>query len=102
VNSCSNSATSNIVVDPCTGIQQPTINSQQVDIYPNPTNSIITLSGGEKGSIVTIYNVLGEVILSQEISNDKTEIDVSSETNGIYFLRITSEYGSITKRIVKQ
>ena len=67
-----------------------------VIIYPNPcSGKFIVDAQGE----LTIYNTLGEKILSQNIL-DKTEIDLSNQPKGIYLVQINSEKASVTKKIV--
>jgi hypothetical protein len=73
---------------------------QQISIFPNPASTIIHISfnnysnlptgqAGEK-TILTIRNILGEELLSKQIQNDITVIDVSGLQKGLYFAEIKS------------
>ncbi len=73
-----------------------------IGLYPNPTNSIVTLSGIEKESTIEIFNVLGEKIISIQCQNTSVDLNLSELANGIYFVKVGSEKGTLTKRIVKQ
>lgn len=97
-----NSAISSIVVDPCTGLLSVALAQEDISIYPNPTNNFVTLSGVEGSATIELYNVLGKIVLSQKITKDKTEIDLSKETNGVYFIKIITENNSVTKKIIKE
>lgn len=71
-------------------------------IYPNPANDFITIeSNTVQISSVNVYDVLGKNVLSQnELANNR--LDVSNFDSGIYFVKISSEDASITKKIIIQ
>ena len=76
-------------------------NESEIIIEPNPVSdklSIITHQLSGKGAI-EIYDMLGEKILEQNISSPKTEIDLSSVPDGIYFVRFRSNEQIITRKI---
>jgi hypothetical protein len=56
-------------------------------IYPNPANDMLNINGIGEGNY-SILNVLGEVIYSQVISQDKITIDISSLQSGKYFVQV--------------
>ena len=68
------------------GIEE-TIND--ILIYPNPANDLININGINEGEI-SIYNILGEVIYTNEINQVKSKVDVSSLTSGKYFIQVES------------
>ena len=74
----------------------------ELTVYPNPTNSIVTLSRIEKESVIEVINVLGEKIISVQSNNISIDLDLSELENGIYFVKVSSEKGMVTKRVVKQ
>lgn len=71
-------------------------------LYPNPANTIVNLKlpNVSEGSI-EIYNVLGENILSKNVSSITTQIDVSELKSGIYLARIQTENQTTIKKLVK-
>jgi len=73
------------------------VQSNLFRVYPNPASSIvhIQLSGT---AVVTITNSAGQVILVKTINNS-SDIDVSSFTNGIYYIQNGSN-GQIQKFVV--
>ncbi|MFA5971702.1 MAG: T9SS type A sorting domain-containing protein [Lentimicrobiaceae bacterium] len=90
-------------VDPFTGIDANNIDNRNqfdVKVYPNPTKGIFTVATKEKDCELTIINALGEQIISQKFKNEKTEIDLSKQPNGIYLLHFYSKSGSTTKKII--
>tara|TARA_R110000787_G_scaffold136193_6_gene248690 strand:- start:1945 stop:4428 length:2484 start_codon:yes stop_codon:yes gene_type:complete len=76
-----------------------------VQLYPNPANDKITLNFN-KGTEAdfSIFDLLGKLVIYQpnvSISQSHT-IDISKLNNGVYFVRINSDAGTITKKLVKK
>lgn len=71
-------------------------------IYPNPASDFITIeSNNLKVSAIAIYDILGKQVLSQKELTDN-QLDVSNLKNGIYFLNISANGNSITKKVIIQ
>ncbi len=71
-------------------------------IYPNPATEKITIElPFETSSKVQIINVVGEVILEEEITSSKT-ISVENIAAGIYFARIINDtnFSSVRKFVI--
>ncbi|NHN25670.1 T9SS type A sorting domain-containing protein [Flavobacterium jejuense] len=76
-----------------------------VFVYPNPSNGLFTVSTKNRQvTSIEVYDVSGKNILNRtdiESSNEIT-LDLTHASIGIYFMKINSEIGSITKRIIKK
>ncbi len=77
-----------------------------IDIYPNPTVSDIILSTteisfSEKDKIL-LYNVLGELLHTSNITNQQTILSLSFYPSGIYLLRTNINGVYKTFKIIKQ
>jgi SdrD B-like domain/Secretion system C-terminal sorting domain len=76
----------------------------KIEIYPNPTTSILNIDLSEnivnKSIVITMYSTTGQLVLSTKVANaNSTEIlDVSKLTAGIYQLRITTNNEVVTDR----
>ena len=67
-------------------------------IYPNPAKDFISIEYLENYDY-QLVNSLGQVILLGK--NEKSNIDITSISTGIYFLKITNENGnSGVKRVI--
>lgn len=86
---------------------QRTTNSDAITLFPNPATGNITYqidSPTEKEMIVTIYNTLGEIVLTSTNSINKglskTTIDISSLSFGNYYMQLLSGDSSVYKPFV--
>ena len=82
-------------------------NSDFVQIYPNPTNSKITINLSNStysiGGKIIIINSLGQQIFSSKINQQIEEIPVSSIfSSGLYFVKLIDIHGNefSTKKII--
>ena len=91
----------NIVNPNATGVSSIDITSS-VQVYPNPTNGKLQVTSYKlQISGLEVYNVMGEIVYrSPGITRQSSVIDLSSQHNGIYFLKIKSDEGTVTKKIV--
>jgi len=79
-----------------------TIEATTVNIYPNPTTGKFKIENGELSiEKVVIYDISGKI---QKIENWKTEngIDISQLPAGVYFVKIFTELGEVTKKVLKE
>ena len=76
----------------------------QVSIYPNPaTDKIaIEISGNPKQSSLSIVNIEGQQLLTRQITEPQTQIDISNLPSGVYFVRVISERTVEVGKIIKE
>jgi large repetitive protein len=71
-------------------------NAFEFNVYPNPTNGIITVSleGNQDACMLLLTNVLGKTIGTYSIRNKLTiDMNASQLSEGVYFITITGENG---------
>ena len=68
-------------------------------LYPNPTNGIVNIKV-ENLQNISIYNLLGEKVFETPASGDSFEYDFSRFGNGVYLVKIETEKGVLTKRVM--
>jgi hypothetical protein len=54
------------------------------EIYPNPATNYITINTDKKVGNISIYNQLGQMVLTKTIIDDK--LNITRLKNGIYFV----------------
>ncbi len=83
-----------------TGITENNKSAIGFNIFPNPSKGTFTIAAKENNYTLSITNILGESIYKSEIKNQKTEVDLSLQPNGIYFINIQTEKESNTQKII--
>jgi hypothetical protein len=68
---------------------------ENIVVYPNPVNEIININ---KNVDITIYNILGDVVIHKTNTN---ALDVSRLNSGVYNLQIMCNNKLVNKTIVK-
>ena len=71
-------------------------------VFPNPVNNKLNFSLEKEITTVSVYNLLGQEILSKSLSNNETSIDVSNLSAGTYLVRVTSDNEIKTLKIIKE
>jgi len=78
--------------------------SEDIVLYPNPTTGELRVMSEElRIERVEIFDVYGRKLSSNHliISSSHQKIDISHLTSGIYFIKIETDNGSVTKKIIK-
>ena len=70
-------------------------------VYPNPAKDNLTIKA-EGMKRITITNTLGQVVYDNETDTDNEVINMSQYDAGIYMVRITTESGSVVRKVSKQ
>jgi hypothetical protein len=78
-----------------------TSDESSVQVFPNPGSTVLHVNGNSDliGQIV-ISDISGQIFLEQLfIPSKETVIDVSGLVSGVYFIRITTDNGSVHKQV---
>ena len=72
-----------------------TNNAPVISIYPNPADGIITLRHNfGTSALLSITNLIGQCVITEQLTNNEQTIDISKLQNGIYFATITNKQGN--------
>lgn len=76
--------------------------TDQLLIFPNPTNNLITIQGGLQGKkVIEINSMNGQLIYREDMEGKSCKIDLSSFCKGVYFITIRSKEFVTTRKIIK-
>ena len=84
---------------PCTVGVEDEVEKESIKIYPNPVTDILTIETTETldNQTITILDMLGKTILSQQLSFGKNNINMGDIPSGTYILKV----GNTTWKVVK-
>lgn len=75
------------------------LNKNNISIYPNPTQSKITIEcvGSEQ---IQIVDITGKIVKQFSSEKDQLTIDISNQAKGIYLVKVFTEKGIRSQKIV--
>ena len=90
------------VMDATAGIEDQILQNQ-VRIFPNPATSEITIALSKKThGEIRIFDVSGKLLYykTNSLIDQKQSLDVSSLSSGVYFVRLNTPEGMVSKKLV--
>ncbi len=82
------------------GIEETSLN-RGITIFPNPSNSIISIGNIIEPTAYKIFNPDGRIVLSG-IAAESSEINISELPHGLYFIELETNYLRTTMKIIKK
>lgn len=78
------------------------LESLQIEIAPNPSSGMVYISSNkEKLTSIVVYNTQGKIVKEFTPSNfKKNELDLSTQSKGLYLIHIKSEKGISVQKII--
>ncbi len=76
--------------------------AQNFIVFPNPATDVINVSAKSNAAVsgIEMTDLNGRVV--KQANGSVSQINISELTSGVYFLKVSSELGSGTTKIVKQ
>jgi uncharacterized repeat protein (TIGR01451 family) len=77
--------------------------SENVSIYPNPTNNIINIQAKSTLESIVLFDMQGKNLMTIEnIQNMASQMSLDQISAGVYFLQIKTAEGESTHKIIKK
>ena len=94
--------TENIMVSELPTSSTENIDNQLVmNIFPNPTGGKVSISGENlTNAKITVFDFTGRILKMEKLT-DSNDIFLSELATGVYFLKVETEEGTATKRVIK-
>jgi hypothetical protein len=84
-------------------IQQQSRILTGVKIYPNPAQDKVTIEGlNNDFTEISIFNIIGDKILTLKTLGSNSEIDFSDFQQGVYVLHIQNSSGQLRYKLAKE
>ncbi|MEH6763490.1 MAG: T9SS type A sorting domain-containing protein, partial [Aequorivita antarctica] len=70
--------------------------------YPNPTNGILNLKSVDNIEHVSMYNLLGQLVIDNRVEATTSQVDISGLSTGTYLMKVTVNGETGTYKVLKQ
>ncbi|WP_203293831.1 S8 family serine peptidase [Luteirhabdus pelagi] len=79
------------------------LSAENAIMVPNPSSKYVSIMVPQSTiEEVTIYDVMGRVVLKEKTSGSQHQMDISNLQAATYFVRINTAMGSVTKQLLKK
>jgi len=75
---------------------------KKISAYPNPATDFISLKSGELMTSLKVINYTGKIVMKKTVNSVSFNLNISDLKQGIYFLIIETENGTVSKQIIKK
>ena len=71
-------------------------------IFPNPTAGVfvVTTTDDQKLSTMDILNAAGDVVFTTTLKENQTNVNLTTQPAGMYFIQISSSSGTTTQKVM--
>jgi hypothetical protein len=71
----------------------------KISVFPNPTDGNFTVKAGV-GYLIEVSDITGKIILKDELTSIQTEINLSEQDAGLYFIRLTNNESTFYLKVI--
>jgi len=79
-----------------------TFDSASFKAYPNPVKDVLKLSYSQDMTSVSVFNLLGQQVISKSLNASDAQVDMSSLAAGTYLVKVAVDNQVKTIKVVKQ
>lgn len=74
---------------------------EKINIYPNPAQNYlyIDVTDGSNGLSYTVINMLGQIVIRDNINDSNKRVNVSTINSGVYFISIYNDQKGVLKTV---
>jgi hypothetical protein len=85
------------------GIDNITLASS-INLMPNPADNYIelTINSNVEVKEAVVFNAFGQMIQTVELNNNHARIDLSNMASGMYFVRVSGDNATATKKFIRK
>jgi hypothetical protein len=74
----------------------------EFNIFPNPTNDVWNIKSSQNIELIQVFNVQGQLVITQTPNSETASINAAGLTNGIYFVKFSSDKGTKSIKLIKE
>jgi endonuclease I len=76
------------------------IGGNGIELYPNPNNGLLMVSGVTSQAQVKIYDIVGQLVIDKQLLPGHNTVDLSQQPNGVYFVTVIMNELKTTRKII--
>lgn len=84
------------------GTDSHDFDKNEIKLYPNPAKDFVELKSKENIKNIQLFDEQGRLIINRNYNQNLIKIDLSSQTSGIYLLKIKTDTSESAKKIIKK
>lgn len=90
------------VISVQTNLATADLDLKNVVLYPNPVKDMLNISLDKNITVVALYNVVGQEVLTKFFNSNDVAFDLSSLTSGTYFAKVYADGLMKTMKVIKE
>ena len=72
----------------------------KIKLFPNPATGASVTIVSKQNLAVEVFDILGKKVSSQKITRDQRKLNISNLKSGIYLVKLHSEEGTETRKLI--
>ena len=77
------------------------VGESQFSFFPNPVNDVLTINAQVSIDSITVYNMLGQTVITSTPNTNDSTVDMSALQTGAYFVQVSINNTLNTVRVIK-
>lgn len=74
----------------------------KVSVYPNPAKNVVNIKSENQINSVTVFDIQGRQVQTKIVGATETILDISNLQQGNYLLKISTDKGVVSEKIIKE
>lgn len=85
-----------------TTMLENTFSTNSVQVYPNPTESMLNIDAGETKIVsINLYEGTGRLLITLDVNKENVQLNMSQYATGTYYLQVVTEKEVVQRKILK-
>lgn len=89
-----------------TTFQALSVDEHEIDlslsVYPNPTNGVLNISSKSNMKSIHLYDIQGRLLQTKILSANHEVLDLTTQSAGVYFVKIFTEVGYKLEKVIRE
>lgn len=87
-NNCTSSASIDVYAEICAGVSALSNSASGIQLIPNPSKGVVTITSKKELGLVTVYDAKGKVVFQTNTSSMSQRVDLTQQAAGVYLVKI--------------